>query len=164
MITFVEHPEIPLFANFTKRFADVELLRDRTESITIVIPTDYLAGVFYVSDPFAYNNVNNGSIWYNEPKVNELGLNQEECYACIAHELGHMLDDSNLRDVENQQDREIYADRVAYELELGNNMISALRKMIDYYQQSRESEEENVCVEKLQERIEVLSKYCKYSN
>ena len=157
MITFVRNPEIQLFTDFIKRFDDAELLRNRTEHITVVVPGDIFAGAFWDSDPFAFNRViDNGCIWYNEYKVNEIGLDQEECYACIAHELGHMMD-PNQRNPEHQQDREIYADRIAYELGLGDSMISALHKMIDYYQRSNRAADDNVCIDNLQERINVLA-------
>lgn len=89
MITFVRNPEIQLFTDFINRFGNAESLRDRTERIAVVVPGDMLAGVFWDSEPFVFNRaINKGSIWYNEYKVNEIGLDQEECYACIAHELG----------------------------------------------------------------------------
>lgn len=163
MITFVRNPEIQLFTDFIKRFEDAELLRNRTERIAVVVPGDMLAGVFCDSEPFAFNKaINKGSIWYNEHKVNEIGLDQEERYACIAHELGHMMDSSQ-RNLEHQQKREIYADRITCELGLGDCMISALHKMIDYYQQPNGAADDNVCIEKLQERINVLAKVEKVS-
>ena len=163
MITFVRNPEIQLFTDFIKRFEDAELLRNRMERITVVLPEDSLAGAFWDSEPFVFNRViNKGSIWYNEYKVNEIGLDQEECYACIAHELGHMMD-PNQRNLEHQQDREITADRIACELGLGNSMISALNKMIDYYQQPDGAADNNVCKDNLQKRINVLAKVEKVS-
>ena len=163
MITFVRNPEIQLFTDFIKRFEDAELLRNRMERITVVLPEDSLAGAFWDSEPFAFNKaINKGSIWYNEYKVNEIGLDQEECYACIAHELGHMMDSSQ-RNLEHQQDREITADRIACELGLGNSMISALNKMIDYYQQPDGAADNNVCKDNLQKRINVLAKVEKVS-
>ena len=163
MITFVRNPEIQLFTDFIKRFEDAELLRNRMERITVVLPEDSLAGAFWDSEPFVFNRViNKGSIWYNECKVNEIGLDQEECYACIAHELGHMMD-PNQRNLEHQQDREITADRIACELGLGNSMISALNKMIDYYQQPDGAADNNVCKDNLQKRINVLAKVEKVS-
>ena len=163
MITFVRNPEIQLFTDFIKRFEDAELLRNRMERITVVLPEDSLAGAFWDSEPFVFNRViNKGSIWYNEYKVNEIGLDQEECYACIAHELGHMMD-PNQRNLEHQQDREIYADSIACKLGLGDSMISALHKMIDYYQRSNRAADDNVCIDNLQERINVLAKVEKVS-
>lgn len=157
MITFVRNPEIQLFTDFINRFGNAESLRDRTERIAVVVPGDMLAGVFCDFEPFAFNKaINKGSIWYNECKVNEIGLDQEECYACIAHELGHMMD-PNQRNPEHQQDREIYADSIACKLGLGDSMISALHKMIDYYQRSNRAADDNVCIDNLQERINVLA-------
>lgn len=163
MITFVRNPEIQLFTDFINRFEDAKLLRDRTESIAVVVPGDMLAGAFWDSEPFAFNrDINNGCIWYNEYKVNEIGLDKEECYACIAHELGHMID-SNQRNLEHQQDREIYADSIACKLGLGDSMISALYKMIAYYQQPNGAADDNVCKDNLQKRINVLAKVEKVS-
>ena len=163
MITFVRNPEIQLFTDFIKRFEDAELLRNRMERITVVLPEDSLAGAFCDSEPFAFNKaINKGSIWYNEHKVNEIGLDQEECYACIAHELGHMMD-PNQRNLEHQQDREISADSIACKLGLGDSMISALQKMIDYYQRSNRAADDNVCIDNLQKRINVLAKVEKVS-
>lgn len=163
MITFVRNPEIQLFTDFITRFGDAKSLRNRTERITVVVPGDMLAGAFWDSEPFAFNrDINNGCIWYNEYKVNEIGLDQEECYACIAHELGYMMD-SNQRNLEHQQDREIYADSIACKLGLGDSMISALYKMIDYYQQPNGAADDNVCKDNLQKRINVLAKVDKVS-
>lgn len=163
MITFVRNPEIQLFTDFINRFGNAESLRDRTERIAVVVPGDILAGVFCDSEPFAFNKaINKGSIWYNECKVNEIGLDQEECYACIAHELGHMMD-PNPRNPGHQHDREFYADSIACKLGLGNSMISALYKMIDYYQQPNGAADDNVCKDNLQERINVLAKVEKVS-
>ena len=65
--------------------------------------------------------------------------------------------DPNQRNLEHQQDREIYADSIACKLGLGDCMISALHKMIDYYQQPNGAADDNVRIEKLQERIDVLA-------
>ena len=163
MITLVRNPEIQLFTDFINRFGNAESLRDRTERIAVVVPGDMLAGAFWDSEPFVFNRaINKGSIWYNEHKVNEIGLDQEERYACIAHELGHMMD-PNQRNPEHQQDREIYADSIACKLGLGDSMISALHKMIDYYQRSNRAADDNVCIDNLQERINVLAKVEKVS-
>lgn len=163
MITFVRNPEIQLFTDFINRFGDAKSLRNRTERITVVVPGDMLAGAFWDSEPFAFNrDINKGCIWYNEYKVNEIGLDQEECYACIAHELGHMMD-SNQRNLEHQQDREIYADSIACKLGLGDSMISALHKMIGYYQQPNGAADDNMCKDNLQKRINVLAKVDKVS-
>lgn len=163
MITFVRNPEIQLFTDFINRFGDAKSLRNRTERITVVVPGDMLAGAFWDFEPFAFNrDINKGCIWYNEYKVNEIGLDQEECYACIAHELGHMMD-PNQRNPEHQQDREVYADSIACKLGLGDSMLSALHKMIGYYQQPNGAADDNMCKDNLQKRINVLAKVDKVS-
>lgn len=71
--------------------------------------------------------------------------------------------DSSQRNLEHQQKREIYADSIACKLGLGDSMISALHKMIDYYQRSNRAADDNVCIDNLQERINVLAKVEKVS-
>ena len=70
------------------------------------------------------------TIWYNKEKVDQLGLSQSECFACISHELGHFLDPSD-RWATPQQTREINADQLAVELGLGKSLQTALDKLIN---------------------------------
>ena len=82
---------------------------------------------FYKEDAFEYNFK---TIWYNKEKVDQLGLSQSECFACISHELGHFLDQCD-RWATPQQTREINADQLAVELGLGKSLQTALGKLID---------------------------------
>lgn len=63
-------------------------------------------------------------------KVDQLGLSQSECFACISHELGHFLDQSD-RSTTPQQTREINADKLAVKLGLAKSLQSALDKLIN---------------------------------
>ena len=71
--------------------------------------------------------------------------------------------DSSQRNLEHQQKREIYADSIACKLGLGDSMISALHKMIGYYQQPNGAADDNMCKDNLQKRINVLAKVDKVS-
>lgn len=146
MIEFVHNPEIQLFTEFIKEFGSKPTLQQITEKIRVVVPGDILQDIFYKEDAFAYNFKN---IWYNKVKVDQLRLSQSECFACIAHELGHFLDSSD-RFATPQQTREINADQLAVKLGLKKSMKSALGKIIDYYLDNKE------LVEGMKERISLL--------
>lgn len=127
MVEFVHNPEIQLFTEFIKEFGSEPVLQQITEKIRIVVPGDKLERMFYKEDAFAYNSK---SIWYNKEKVDQLGLSQSECFACISHELGHFLDQSD-RSTTPQQTREINADKLAVKLGLAKSLQSALDKLIN---------------------------------
>ena len=88
MIEFVHNPEIQLFTEFINEFGSEPVLQQITEKIRVVVPGDKFAGMFDKEDAFEYNFK---TIWYNKEKVDQLGLSQSECFACISHELGHFL-------------------------------------------------------------------------
>ena len=152
MIRFRHKSEIQIFTLFATEFADNKVLRNENLSISIVVPGDYLENIFEKTEPFSCNCK---CIWYNEKIVQEIGLNKEECYACIAHEIGHLLDKRGMED--DQQVREKNADKFACKLGLSENMISALEKMIDYYQQERTNQNSEF-IGKMCERIVELNK------
>lgn len=127
MIEFVHNPEIQLFTEFIKEFGSEPVLQQISEKIPVVVPGDTLEDFFYKEDAFEYNFK---TIWYNKEKVDQLGLSQSECFACISHELGHFLDPSD-RWATPQQTREINADQLAVKLGLGKSLQTALGKLID---------------------------------
>ena len=127
MIEFVHNPEIQLFTEFIQEFGSEPVLQQISEKIPVVVPGDTLEDFFYKEDAFACNSK---SIWYNKEKVDQLGLSQSECFACISHELGHFLDQSD-RWATPQQTREINADQLAVKLGLGKSLQTALGKLID---------------------------------
>lgn len=63
-----------------------------------------------------------------ETAIAKYKLNLEECFACIAHEIGHYLD-SVARTEVNKEEREMNADKKVIELGLQDHLISALNKM-----------------------------------
>ena len=143
MIEFVHNPEIQLFTEFIEEFGSEPALQQITEKIRVVVPGDTLEDFFYKEDAFACNSK---SIWYNKEKVDQLGLSQSECFACISHELGHFLDPSD-RWAIPQQTREINADQLAVKLGLGKSLQTALGKLIDDNPDNQE------LVKRMQDRI-----------
>ena len=127
MIEFIHNPEIQLFTEFIKDFGSEPVLQQIPEKIRVVVPGDKFERMFYKEDAFEYNSK---SIWYNKEKVDQLGLSQSECFACISHELGHFLDQCD-RWATPQQTREINADQLAVKLGLGKSLQTALGKLID---------------------------------
>ena len=127
MIEFIHNPEIQLFTEFIKEFGSEPVLQQITEKIRVVVPGDKFERMFYKEDAFEYNSK---SIWYNKEKVDQLGLSQSECFACISHELGHFLDQCD-RWATPQHTREINADQLAVKLGLGKSLQTALGKLID---------------------------------
>lgn len=148
MVEFVHNPEIQLFTEFIKEFGSEPVLQQITEKIRVVVPGDKFDGMFYKDDAFEYNSK---SIWYNKEKVDQLGLSQSECFACISHELGHFLDQSD-RWTTPQQTREINADQLTVKLGLEKSLQSALGKLIDDNLDNQE------LVKRMQDRIFLLDK------
>ncbi len=148
MIEFVHNPEIQLFTEFIKEFGSEPALQQISEKIPVVVPGDTLGDIFYKEDAFAYNSKN---FWYNKEKVDQLGLSQSECFACISHELGHFLAPSD-RSTTPQQTREINADQLAVKLGLGKSLQTALGKLIN---DNRDNQE---LVKRMQDRIFLLDK------
>ena len=147
MIEFVHNPEIQLFTEFIQEFGSEPVLQQISEKIPVVVPGDTLEDFFYKEDAFACNSK---SIWYNKEKVDQLGLSQSECFACISHELGHFLDPSD-RSATPQQTREMNADKLAVKLGLGKSLQSALDKLINDNPNNQE------LVEGMQDRIYSIS-------
>lgn len=63
-----------------------------------------------------------------ETTIEKYHLNLKECFACIAHEIGHYLD-STIRIGKNNEERELNADKKVIELGLQEHLISALKKL-----------------------------------
>ena len=125
MISFSKTRDFQLFQDFVTEYGGCDNLRDRNETFQVVLPGEFLAGIF---DSNEYICRNSKYIFYNEEKCNEIRLTVLERYACLAHELGHFYDNTE-QNAANQQDREKNADNFAVSLCLGCNLSSALQKM-----------------------------------
>lgn len=100
------------------------------------------------SDPFATNvKLTPLAVALNEPVCISLNLTEEEQYAMIAHEIGHILDSTPRED--NQPLRERNADQFALRLGLDENLLSGLEKLVKSGAYEGEAEQ-------LKHRIEYL--------
>lgn len=127
MITFTNAPE--LFQKFNEQYGNNVLFQNNPR-YGVVIPGNLMSASFEQNDPFSCNiHVSPQYIFYNEAKADELGLTEEERFACIAHEIGHYRDNTPLNG--SSQEREYNADDFATQLGLRLPLISALEKMAD---------------------------------
>lgn len=87
--------------------------------------------VYYIPENSSHTDafsINGNCIFCDTSLVKKYKLSDMECYACIAHEVGHFIGPS--KDILcDQTEREIYADRYVTDLGLGSFLISALTKM-----------------------------------
>ena len=116
--------DIPIFKQYKNKF------HERCETLYIYNVQDVEAHY----DTFSlYGNILN----YDSYMRNKYELTDEECYACIAHEIGHS-EDTFSRQAKRDSDeegqmrsyiREFHADEHASKQGLENELISALKKM-----------------------------------
>lgn len=154
MILFKNPQNIELFKTFIEQFDKPINELVKIETITICFINEQHKRYGFVGDanePFVTNTkINNPTpIGMNEIVCGQLKLTQEEIFAMIAHEIGHILD-KTLREANNQLERELNADQFAIKLNLSNQLKSGLEKFI-------ESENYKDVVEDLSERIKKLS-------
>jgi Zn-dependent peptidase ImmA (M78 family) len=124
MISFTNAHNIQLFQDFINRESNSIILRDKNDSFRVILPDDYMSGIF---NPDEYVSINGNYIYYNEARCNEIELTDEERFSCIAHELGHYYDETEKNEY-NGKIREMNADRFAVSLELGEHLLSVLNK------------------------------------
>ena len=91
MISFTNAHNIQLFQDFINRESNSIILRDKNDSFRVILPDDYMSGIF---NPDEYVSINGNYIYYNEARCNEIELTDEERFSCIAHELGHYYDET----------------------------------------------------------------------
>lgn len=70
-------------------------------------------------------------IIFNQAVIEHLGLTEEEQYAAIAHEIGHIIYRfSSLKEqYPGEQGQEIFADKVASEIGLRSQLLSVIQKL-----------------------------------
>lgn len=83
----------------------------------------------------AFSSIGN-MLYYDSYLAKHFNLSDEECFACIAHEIGHIIDTKTPRNGQDEEEtmllgflREFNADLHVSELELHKELISALNKM-----------------------------------
>ena len=149
MILFKNQQNIEVFNSFVDQFENAINENYNGNTISIVVMNEqhpFFKAIANDNDPFArkFNN-----IAINEQVCHQLNLTQEEKFAMIAHEIGHILDNTP-RDMNNQLNREINADEFAIKLNLSKELNTGLEKLIE----SENYSEEN---KGLEERIKKLS-------
>lgn len=77
-------------------------------------------------DAFASRN---NIIFYDAHLCENYNLTEEECFACIVHEIGHIFDPTPSINNMPSEERELNADKIVIELGLQEHLISALKKL-----------------------------------
>lgn len=72
-------------------------------------------------------------IFINEEQIKEKNLTEEECMACLAHEMGHYLSGPTGKEGKSYE-REFKADEFAFRLGLGGYLMSAIQKICPEYE------------------------------
>jgi Zn-dependent protease with chaperone function len=133
MINFNNPQKLEIYNAFIDEFSQLfrSLNLDSTTNITCVNTHYPLAVAVTISDdPFATNTIVKPLlIVMNETICNNLNLTQREHFAMIAHEIGHIIDSTPR--LGNEMQREINADNFAVSLELTQDLITGLTKIID---------------------------------
>lgn len=137
MLNVINDQDIEIFESFLNEFRqllEVQIRQKRGTELTVLVGnTDnpkLNARVSIQEDPFSTNTgFREPPILINEPTCDTLRLNHRELYAFIAHEFGHILDDTPRGN--DQLEREINADQTSVELGLTQELISGLQKLVD---------------------------------
>jgi Zn-dependent protease with chaperone function len=134
MILFRNPQNIEIFTSFVCQFEKVisDVLNDKTITICCINEQHKrFSEVATKNDPFATNTAFNPPfIAINEQVCQKLSLTQEEQYAMIAHEIGHILDNSP-SEKNNPLNREYTADQFTIRLELSEELKTGLKKIIN---------------------------------
>lgn len=147
-----EGQNIALFENFANIYGDI-LNTITDDSIRIIVPTDRYAGYILEPDGLFQTNpaISFKHIGYNEENCNAINLTENEKFAMIAHELGHIYNNNCQFDKNELLNREINADIMACRLGLKDDLIRGLTKIIEsQYCRNREQ---------IENRIEFLNNY-----
>lgn len=100
--------------------------------------------------------------YYEPPRPLESYFSNEELYALLSHEIGHVIASYTNHDC-GETEEEIYADDCANKLGLKNAMLSAVEKMLEHYDRSPErifdslNDPNKKQRKQFEERIKVLS-------
>ena len=120
---FYNEENIEIVSSFIRLYGDV------LEKIA----SHYDGDVIFKSLPESENQYHDimgrlgNTVYISEKEVGRLGLTPPEIFAVLAHEIGHMVYHTRGWDWDCEQ----RADSLAADLGLGNQMISALEKIIE---------------------------------
>mgnify|MGYP003112872315 CR=1 FL=1 len=134
MIEFKNPQNINVFESFIDRYQNLVNANLSADNITIGSINEHhqlFNAVATKDDPFATNSeMQPVVIAINEIVCKKLDFTEEEQHAMIAHEIGHILDQSP-RQENIQLDREYNADKFAIELGLSKELKTGLVKIIE---------------------------------
>lgn len=132
MITLNNPQNLDIYSTFIDDFGEIIKFKYEGNSITISGVNGSWPNSQFVdikSVPFATNTeLRDLIIVINEEICESLDLSQNERYAMISHEIGHIIDPTPRNN--NHLLREINADSFAVELGLSHHLISGLQKLI----------------------------------
>lgn len=150
IVNFTIHAMAITVLNDYLHFSEVCHLQTFEENLTISF---YCAGDCRISfidarcTPFACNPLcrilEHYPIVFNQSIIDGMLLTEYECYACILHEIGHLLVHTEMG-----VDKEIECDKFAAYRGYAHHLISALRKM-----------DSLITVEELESRISAIENY-----
>lgn len=133
------------------RFSEVDQLKNFEENLTISFYDTGDCRILCIEandTPFACNPVcriqEHYPIVFNQSIIDCLQLTEDECYACIFHEMGHLLGRSDATGVDKEKECDMLSAHNGY----AYHLISALRKMSDL-----------ITEEELESRISALENY-----
>lgn len=113
--------EIPIFVKFRERFNNDAYINIRIWEIDE-------SGKHYDYQPFSSIIGTSPIICYDAIVCDKYDLTENERLACIAHELGHIMDPTQ-NDGAHHEERELNADKKVIKLGLQKHLISALKKL-----------------------------------
>lgn len=156
-MSFNNVDNIQIFDDFLKEYIDkikeIQELNshkyNNKNQITIISNKNQLAS--FILDPKGNECIacSSDGICYHEANCNNINLSKEERYAIIAHEIGHIYDETYKK---KHEEREKNADLFAYKLGLKAHLISVLQKMITIEKDDRVKKD-------MQKRINILTDY-----
>lgn len=149
----------PLFERFLSRFGEITPQLPFNGDINIGYSTvnlNFQSALENDDAPAGFSAITK-CIAINRRRCDSLGLSEEEIFAFIAHEIGHVMQLScTMFDTKEKKDEapcgyEHEADIMAVHFELKRELCSGLQKIIDSHQFSTE--------DMMQQRIEMLQSY-----
>lgn len=156
----INRENIPLIESFIIRFGkEITTIFEGLEIPKITIigeKTEFFDSLLIngIVHENGYFGMNGPLIGYRASNVDELNLTEEERFAMIAHEFGHIYHIGTDYGKESKTDflqKELDADKMACRLELTERLISGLRKIM-------ENGECEGGIEQMERRIDELSK------
>lgn len=132
-MNFKNSNQIPIFDEFANLYGEiVDTHYSQIQAIAIDVSTSNTISTTSSGDsPFLVNgNSNNYEIVFAIQCCNDYKFTNEEKFALIAHELGHIIIELNNQSSHDLQE-ELQADKIASKIVDKNNLKNALQKIAD---------------------------------